>query len=62
MKTIVGYFRGSIDELKKVHWPNRKIVQQYSTIVMVSIVLTTIIFGLADYGLQELVNYFFLRS
>lgn len=62
MKAIVNYFRGSFDELKKVHWPNRKTVQQYSVIVILSIAIATLIFGLLDYGLQELLNYFFLRS
>ncbi len=62
MKTFLTYIKQSFAELKNVKWPNRQTTIQYSVIVLASLVIVTVFFGLVDYGLQEALNYFFLRS
>lgn len=51
----ISYFRSVTDESKKVVWPSRELVIRHTIIVVVAIVISTIIFASADYGLQKLV-------
>lgn len=62
MKAFFHYLRESRDELRKVKWPTRSLTVQYSTIVIVSVAVATIVFGLVDYGLSKLFTQLFIKG
>jgi preprotein translocase subunit SecE len=46
---IVGYLRGTIAEVRKVHWPSRDEAWNLTKIVFLVTVSSTIFMGLLDY-------------
>lgn len=57
MKKLVQYLRESVDELRKVKWPTRETTIQYSSIVLVSVVLFTAFFGGIDFLFTKLIDF-----
>ncbi|RAL23233.1 preprotein translocase subunit SecE [Thermoflavimicrobium daqui] len=51
-----GFFRGSIQELKKVRWPSRKEMVSYTTVVLSICIVLTIFFFIIDLGIAEIVK------
>lgn len=51
-----GFFRGSVQELKKVRWPNRQEMVSYTLVVIITVVLLAVFFFLIDTGLMSLLN------
>ena len=51
MKNIKRYFRGAIQELKKVNWPTRKETIRYTLGVLGLSFAVAIVLGLIDFGL-----------
>lgn len=51
------YFKESWSELKKVRWPNRKELRNYTAIVLVTVLLMAIFFGLVDLGLSFFLDW-----
>ena len=41
-------YRGVVSELKKVHWPNRKEIATYTSIVLLSVVIVGIVIWIFD--------------
>jgi preprotein translocase subunit SecE len=48
-KKMTRYFRGVVQELKKVSWPTRKELVKYTIIVLATIAFFAVILGLFDY-------------
>ncbi|MGI6552700.1 MAG: preprotein translocase subunit SecE [Bacillota bacterium] len=42
------FFRGVWSELKKVHWPNRKEIATYTTVVVVSVFIVALMIWIVD--------------
>lgn len=56
---IVNYIKQVVAELRKVIWPNRKQMVNYTSVVLVFLVfMVALIYGV-DYGLQRLVGLVF---
>ena len=55
-KTVVHAFKSMWRELRKVTWPSRDKLVNYSTIVVLFIVFMMIVIGLLDTGSSALVN------
>ncbi len=55
-KRIGRYFKNMWHELKKVTWPNRKDVLNYSLVVFVFMVIMGVIIGLIDFGSGALID------
>lgn len=51
MNNIKRYFKGAIQELKKVNWPTRKETTRYTLGVLGLSFAVAIILGLIDFGL-----------
>lgn len=49
-------FRGVVSELKKVHWPNRKELIAYSTIVLLSVFIVGTAIWIVDSGVSLLMT------
>lgn len=62
MNKITAYFRGVITETKKVTWPTRKQVINHSIIVIVSVIIAMIIFGLIDFGLSKVLEALIIKG
>lgn len=55
-KTIVHAFKSMWRELRKVTWPSREKLINYSAIVVIFMVAMMVIIGLLDLGASQLVN------
>lgn len=51
-----GFFRGSVQELKKVRWPSRPEMVNYTLVVIITVALLSIFFFIIDLGIGELVK------
>lgn len=56
-----GYFRDSLEELKKVSWPSRARVIKLTTLVVVVSLVAALYLGLLDFVLLKLVSVFVKR-
>ncbi len=52
--SLLGYFEGVRDEVKKVSWPTREEARRLSVIVLVSTLLSALVLGLITLGYSEL--------
>ena len=55
-RSIIRYFRETIAEVKKVNWPTRKALVNYTLAVLAFITLAAIITGAMDYVLAQGLN------
>lgn len=62
IKKISAYFRGVAAEYKKITWPTRKEVQKHTIIVIVSIGISMVVFGVIDLGFTKLLEYFIYKG
>ncbi|GAA5345846.1 preprotein translocase subunit SecE [Planifilum fimeticola] len=53
---IIDFFKGSVTELKKVRWPNRKELTSYTAVVVITVALLTLFFTVIDLGIAKLVD------
>ena len=53
---IARLYRGVIQEMKKVHWPNRKEVTAYTVVVLASVVIVGVLIWIVDSGVSFLMN------
>ena len=60
MDSFLKYFRGAVDEAKKVVWPTKKETLQTTVAVFVFVVLVAIYLWLVDKGLGWLIYDVFL--
>lgn len=59
MSSFVAFWKDSIKELKKVHWPNKPSVVETSLIVGVSTVIFAAFLWLVDLGIAQLFTSLF---
>ena len=57
-RRVGHYFREVISELKKVSWPSRKDLTNYSVAVLVFVAIFCVITFAMDTGLSALINLF----
>ena len=58
MQRVKRYSRASLNELKKVHWPNKKELVTYTGVVLASVVVVAAMIGLVDGGIGLLFGLF----
>lgn len=56
IEKIKKNYRGVTGELKKVHWPNRKEIISYTSIVLISVILVGAIIWLFDSAVGYAMN------
>ncbi|MFD2445250.1 preprotein translocase subunit SecE [Bacillus sp. CGMCC 1.16607] len=56
MQRIVNFFRDVVREMKKVSWPKRKEMTNYTITVMATVTLFAIFFAVLDLGISELIR------
>ena len=57
-ENIKSFFRGVINELKKVHWPTRRETAIYTVVVLVSVVFVAILIWIFDLILGSIMGVF----
>ncbi|HVC49159.1 MAG TPA: preprotein translocase subunit SecE [Burkholderiales bacterium] len=57
-KTLVGFYRESLVETRKVVWPTRKETIQTTGIVLVLVIAVAFVLMLVDLSLQSFMNWF----
>ncbi|MGI6065769.1 MAG: preprotein translocase subunit SecE [Bacillota bacterium] len=50
------FLRGVWSELKKVHWPDRKQITVYTSVVLVSVFIIAFVIWIVDSGLTFILN------
>ncbi|AJS60293.1 preprotein translocase subunit SecE [Paenibacillus sp. IHBB 10380] len=55
-KSLFSFFSESWGELKKVRWPNRKELTNYTLIVLGTIAVVTIYFWVLDIGISAVIE------
>ncbi len=53
-----SFFRGVINELKKVHWPNRRETVIYTSVVLVSVTFVAVLIWIFDVILGSVMGMF----
>ena len=56
---VVTYIRQVVAEMKKVIWPNRQQMANYTVVVLIFLAFMTTLIGLVDLGLAKLVLWVF---
>ncbi|KAA8995976.1 preprotein translocase subunit SecE [Paenibacillus spiritus] len=56
-KSLFSFFTESWTELKKVRWPNRKELTNYSLIVLGTITVVAIYFWVLDIGISAVIEW-----
>ena len=46
------YFRGVLNELKKVHWPSRRQLLTYTVVVFIAVTIVSVLMWIVDSGLS----------
>ncbi len=59
MKKIIQFFKDSFAELKKVQWPSREEVRSNTKVVLVSVFMFAVLFGVVDFLLLRGVELVF---
>ncbi|WP_150275521.1 preprotein translocase subunit SecE [Paenibacillus tepidiphilus] len=55
-KSLISFFTESWSELKKVRWPSRKELKNYSLIVFGTIVVIAVYFWVLDIGISAVIE------
>jgi len=55
----MGYIKSVGKEMKRVTWPSLGEVNKYTWTVIIMVVLLGLYFGGIDFGLSNLLNYFY---
>ena len=58
MQIIVNFFREVGREMRKVSWPKRKELTNYTITVLATVVFFTVFFAVIDLGISELIRLF----
>ncbi|PKM87804.1 MAG: preprotein translocase subunit SecE [Firmicutes bacterium HGW-Firmicutes-12] len=54
---VKKHYRGVVSEMKRVHWPNRKEIIAYTSIVLVSVVIVGVVIWVFDSVVGFLMNF-----
>lgn len=56
MDKLIKYFKGAIDEMRKVTWPTRQETYSYTLLVVVSCVVMALFLGGVDLGFAKIIE------
>ena len=52
----MGFFKEAWQEVKRVHWPNRKQTYAATVVVVILVLLVAVFLALVDFGLTRVVQ------
>jgi len=56
LKRSTQFFRDVFNELRKVKWPARRELVSYTAMVLITVVILAIFFGLVDMGVSKILD------
>jgi preprotein translocase subunit SecE len=59
MQRIMNFFKEVAREMKKVSWPSRKELVNYTAIVLATVAFFTVFFAIVDLGISKLIRLVF---
>ncbi|QHN48038.1 preprotein translocase subunit SecE [Geobacillus stearothermophilus] len=59
MQRVTNFFKEVVRELKKVSWPSRKELVNYTGVVLATVAFFTIFFAVVDLGISQLIRLVF---
>ncbi|EPR29177.1 Protein translocase subunit secE [Geobacillus sp. WSUCF1] len=59
MQRVINFLKEVVRELKKVSWPNRKELVNYTAVVLATVAFFTVFFAVVDLGISELIRLVF---
>ncbi|MBB6284356.1 MULTISPECIES: preprotein translocase subunit SecE [Geobacillus] len=59
MQRVTNFFKEVVRELKKVSWPNRKELVNYTAVVLATVAFFTVFFAVVDLGISQLIRLVF---
>ncbi|WP_374719337.1 preprotein translocase subunit SecE [Parageobacillus toebii] len=59
MQRIMNFFKEVAREMKKVSWPSRKELVNYTAIVLATVAFFTLFFAIVDLGISKLIRLVF---
>ena len=57
MQRLTKFFREVVREMKKVSWPKRKELVNYTITVLATVAFFTLFFAVVDLGISELIRF-----
>ncbi|GMB09986.1 preprotein translocase subunit SecE [Thermolongibacillus altinsuensis] len=57
MQRVTKFFREVVREMKKVSWPKRKELVNYTITVLATVAFMTVFFAIVDLGISELIRF-----
>jgi preprotein translocase subunit SecE len=54
--SVISFTQDAWSELKKVRWPNRKELTNYTIVVMATVIFVTLYFVVLDLGITQIIN------
>lgn len=54
---VKAFFRGILSELKKVHWPTKKQLINYTGVVILAVTATALVISLYDWIVSTLIQF-----
>jgi preprotein translocase subunit SecE len=55
---LFDFVRESRDELKKVTWPEKEEVSNFTMVVIVSLIIVSVFLAVVDFGLNHIIGIF----
>jgi len=55
-RSSANFFKDGWQELKKVRWPNRKELTNYTLVVLGTVIFIAVFFAIIDLGISELLR------
>lgn len=59
MQRMMNFFKEVAREMKKVSWPSRKELVNYTAVVLATVAFFTIFFAVVDLGISKLIRLVF---
>lgn len=58
MGKITGFLKNVVSEMRKVSWPKRKELTKYTIVVIWTVLFMAIYFGLVDFGISRIMEWY----
>jgi preprotein translocase subunit SecE len=58
MSKLTGFFKDVGSEMRKVSWPRRKELTRYTIVVLSTVVIMAVYFGLVDLGISRVLEWY----
>ncbi|AMX84859.1 preprotein translocase subunit SecE [Geobacillus subterraneus] len=59
MQRVTNFLKEVVRELKKVSWPSRKELVNYTAVVLATVAFFTVFFAVVDLGISQLIRLVF---